>query len=190
MNYWTPSHLNLLPGQDHVAPPHPLIFPGFPFMKTRVLRGRVDIYGVLALVWIWDRLRVQTWIGQCGSSPRPCACSFLLGWGRGEGFPDCPGWVVQEKWQLWVTDGTRRCCVWEGQESTAELLLSEHTNTKDTGKGREKGKQARIKIPNQLRETRWVLKQCWGLCGGTETFRRQSSLKMQSGCHFSTFLLA
>lgn len=96
MNYWTPSHLNLLPGQDHVAPPHPLIFPGFPFMKTRVLRGRVDIYGVLALVWIWDRLRVQTWIGQCGSSPRPCACSFLLGWGRGQGFPDCPGWVVGE----------------------------------------------------------------------------------------------
>lgn len=190
MNYWAPSHLNLLPGQDHVAPPHPLIFPGFPFVKTRVLCGRVDIYGVLALVWIWDRLRVQTWTGQCGSSPRLVhAPSFWAG-ARGKDFPDCPVWVVQEKQQLWVTDSTRRCCVWERQESTTELLLSGHTSSKDTGKGREKGKQARIKIPNQLRETRWVLKQCWGLCGGTETFRRQFSLKMQSGCHFSTSLLA
>lgn len=62
-----------------MAPLHPLIFPGFPFMKTRVLSGRVGIYGVLALVWIWGRLRVQTWTWKL---PR-AFCMLLplgLGW--------------------------------------------------------------------------------------------------------------
>lgn len=156
MKYWSPSHLNLLPGEDHVAPPHPLIFPGFPFMKTGVLSGRVDIYGVLALVWIWGRLRVQTWAGQCGSSPGPCECSFLLGWGRGRvrlakiDFPDCWVWMVQEKQQFWVTDSTSssRCL-----GKTGELMLSGHTNTKNTGRSREERRQARVKIPNLLRDT-------------------------------------
>lgn len=82
VNSWSPSHLDLLPGWDHVAAPHPLIFPGFPFMKTGVLSGKVDMYPVLALVWIWDRIRVQTWIWEHGSSPGPSACSFLSGWGE------------------------------------------------------------------------------------------------------------
>lgn len=85
MKHWSPSRLNLLPGQDRVAPLHCLIFPGFPFMKTRVLSGRVDVYGVLALVWIWDRLRVQTWTG---SSPGPPLCMLLpLGLGGAHSEP-------------------------------------------------------------------------------------------------------
>lgn len=38
-------------------------------------------------------------------------------------------------------------------------LLSGHRNAKDTGTGRDEGRQARMKLPNQLREKRWTLKQ-------------------------------
>lgn len=102
MKSWSPSHLDLLPGWDHVAPPHPLLFPGFPFMTTRVLSGRVDIYPVLALVWIWDRVRVWTWTWKHGSSPGPSACSFLSSWEEMASltktdFPVCLEWMVQEQ---------------------------------------------------------------------------------------------
>lgn len=71
-------------------------------MKTRVLSGRVDMYPVLALVWIWDRVRVQTWTWEHGSSPGPSTCSFLLGWGGTVSltkidFPVCLEWMVQEQ---------------------------------------------------------------------------------------------
>lgn len=168
---------------------HPLIFPGLPFMKTRVLSGRVDTYGVLALVWMWDRLRVQTWTGQLGSSPRPCACSFLLGWGRAKRLSWLPSVVVQEKGQLCVTDSTRSRHLEKTGEHHRAAAVRTHLHQGHRNRQQE-GEQARIKISDQLRETRWVLRQRWGLCGGTETFRRQSSLKMQSGCHFSTSLLA
>lgn len=165
MKYWSPSHLNLLLGQDRVAPLHPLIFPGFPFMKTGVLSGKVDIYKVLAVVWIWDRLRVQTWPGQCGSFPglvhapsswagRDTQCAwqkltFLAAWCEWYRRSGSCGWPTAQ-----VVVG-----VWKIQESTTELLLSGHTNTKDTGIGREEGRQAWIKIPDLLRETRWGLRQ-------------------------------
>lgn len=52
-------------------------------MKTRVLSGRTDTYRVLAPVWIWVRLRVQTWDLGVWKLPRTL-CMLLplgLGWG-------------------------------------------------------------------------------------------------------------
>lgn len=102
MKFWSPNHLHLLPGLDHVSPPHHLIFPGFPSMKTRVSSGRTDMYLVFALVWMWDRVRVQKWTWEHGSFPVPSAYAFPSGWGEAgsltkTGFPISPERMVQEQ---------------------------------------------------------------------------------------------
>lgn len=76
------------------------------------------MYLVFALVWIWDRVRVQRWTLEHGSSPVPSAYSFPSGWGETgsltkTGFPVSLERIVQEQKYLWLTNNAKKLVVVE-----------------------------------------------------------------------------
>lgn len=90
--------------------------------------------------------------------------SLELGGNResGKGWPSClPGVDCAGK-EVLVSDSTKKLVVAEvfGKDGRApQMLLSGHDDAKGKGADVEEGRQARIKLPKRLRETRWTLKQ-------------------------------
>lgn len=75
----------------------------------------------------------------------------------GNDWPSCLPGVDCAGAEVFVSDSTRKYAVAEefGKDRRVpQMLLSGHADAKGKGADVEEGRQARMKLPNQLRETR------------------------------------